>query len=124
MRSIWILTLGFVLVFVCGWTSTAPSVQPTATSTIVLGTTPVPTPLKVTSSETTALPEFIPESTVTQALYSTNDIYKHFVDIAFSPDDPTINKWNKELVHVAITGNYDSKDIKTINNFLQVFRRY
>jgi hypothetical protein len=124
MRSIWILTLGFVLVFVCGCTSAAPSVQPTATSTIVLGSAPVPPPPKVISSETTALPEFIPESTVTQALYSTNDIYKHFVDIAFSPDYPTINKWNKELVHVAITGNYDSKDIKTINNFLQVFNNY
>jgi len=125
MRSIWILTLGLVLVMlVCGCTSTAPSTQPTATSPIVTGTTPVTTTPKVTSSETTALPGVIPSSTTTQVLYSTNDIYKHFVDIAFSPDYPSINKWNKELVHVAITGNYDSKDIKTINNFLQVFNNY
>jgi len=125
MRSIWILTIGLVLVMlVCGCTSTAPSTQPAATSPIVTGTTPVPTTPKVTSSETTALPVVIPSSTTTQVLYSTNDIYKHFVDIAFSPDYPSINKWNKELVHVAITGNYDSKDIKTINNFLQVFNNY
>jgi hypothetical protein len=125
MRSIWILTIGLVLVIlVCGCISTAPSTQPTATSTIVIGTTPVPTPTKVTSSETTAIPEVIPSSTITQTLYSTNDIYKHFVDIAFSPDYPSINKWNKEFVHVAITGNYDNKDIKTINNFLQLFNSY
>jgi Protein of unknown function (DUF2927) len=125
MRSIWILTIGLVLVIlVCGCTSTAPSSQPTATSTIVTGTTKVPAPPKVTSSETTAIPEVIPESTITQTLYSTNDIYKHFIDIAFSPDYPSINKWNKELVHVAISGNYDSNDIKTINNFLQLFNSY
>ncbi|HWS22175.1 MAG TPA: hypothetical protein VN227_06015, partial [Methanoregula sp.] len=83
MRRIWLLTLGLVLVFVCGCTSTAPPAQPTATSTIVLGTTPVPTLPKVASPETTAIPEVIPSSTLTQVLYSTNDIYKHFVDIAF-----------------------------------------
>jgi hypothetical protein len=66
----------------------------------------------------------MPSPPVTQALYSTNDIYKHFVDIAFAPDHPTIIKWNKDLVHVAVTGNYDSRDIKTINNFLQVFNNY
>ena len=125
MRSIWILTIGLVLVIlVCGCTSTAPSTQPTATSTIVIGTTPVPTPPKVISSETTVIPEVIPSSTITQTVYSTNDIYKHFVDIAFSPDYPSINKWNKELVYVAIIGNYDNKDIKTINNFLQLFNSY
>jgi hypothetical protein len=124
MRRIWLLTLGLVLVFVCGCTSTAPSAQPTATSTIVPGTTPVPALPKVASPETTAIPEVIPSSTLTQVVYSTNDIYKHFVDIAFSPDYPSINKWNKELVHVALTGNYDNKDIKTINNFLQVFNSY
>ncbi|HWS22732.1 MAG TPA: DUF2927 domain-containing protein [Methanoregula sp.] len=88
------------------------------------GTTPFPTTPKVTSSETAAIPEVLPSSTITQTLYSTSDIYKHFVDIAFSPDYPSINKWNKELVHVALTGNYDNNDIKTINNFLQVFNSY
>ena len=61
---------------------------------------------------------------VEQVLYSTSDIYRHFVDIAFSPDYPSILKWNKDFVHVAVTGNYDSRDIKTINNFLQVFNNY
>ncbi len=125
MRSIWILAIGLILVILAGGcTSTAPSAQPTATSTIVPGTTPFPTPPKVTSSETAAIPEVIPSSTITQTLYSTSDIYKHFVDIAFSPDYPSIHKWNKEFVHVALTGNYDSTDIKTINNFLQVFNSY
>ena len=124
MRSIWILTIGLVLVMLAGGcVSTAPSSQPAATSTIVTGTTPVPPP-PVTSSETTAVPGVIPSPAVTQVLYSTNDIYRHFVDIAFGPDHPSIIKWNKELVHVAVTGNYDSKDIKTINNFLQVFNSY
>jgi hypothetical protein len=125
MRSIWILTLGLILVIlVCGCTSATPPSQPNATSAIVTGTIPVPTTPKITSSETTRIPEVIPSSTITQTLYSTNDIYKHFVDIAFSPDSLSINKWNKELVHVAVTGNYDSKDIKTLNNFLQVFNSY
>jgi len=120
MRSIWILTIGLVLIiFVAGCTSTPPSAQPAATPGIVTGTTPVPPTPKVTSSETTAAPEVIP-----QTLYSTNDIYKHFIDVAFSPDYPSIRKWNKEFVHVAVTGNYDSKDIKTINNFLHVFNSY
>ena len=125
MRSIWILAIGLILVILAGGcTSTAPSDQPAATSTIVPGTTPFPTTPKVTLSETRAIPEVIPSSTITQTLYSTSDIYKHFVDIAFSPDYPSIHKWNKELVHVALTGNYDSTDIKTINNFLQVFNSY
>ena len=125
MQSIWILTIGLVLVILAGGcVSTAPSPQPTTTSTIVMGTTPVPPPPGVTSSETTAVPEVIPSPPVTQALYSANDIYKHFIDVAFGPDHPAIIKWNKELVHVAVTGNYDSKDIKTINNFLQVFNSY
>jgi len=125
MRSIWILAIGLILVILAGGcTSTAPSAQPTATSTIVPGTTPFPTTPKVTSSVTAAIPEVLPSSTITQTLYSTSDIYRHFVDIAFSPDYPSIHKWNKELVHVALTGNYDSTDIKTINNFLQVFNSY
>ena len=125
MRSIWILSLGFVLVILAGGcTSTAPSAQPPATATLETGTVPAPAPPKVTSSETPALPGVIPESPITQTLYSTNDIYKHFIDIAFSPDNPSTDKWNKELVHVALTGNYDSNDIKTINNFLQVFNSY
>ena len=125
MRSIWILAIGLILVILAGGCiSTAPSAQPTATSTIVPGTTPFPTTPKVTSSVTAAIPEVLPSSTITQTLYSTSDIYRHFVDIAFSPDYPSIHKWNKELVHVALTGNYDSTDIKTINNFLQVFNSY
>ena len=125
MRRIWILSIGLVLVILAGGcTSTAPPDQPTFTSTIVPGTTPVTTTPKLASFETTAIPEVIPSSTITQTLYSTNDIYKHFVDITFSPDYPSIHKWDKELVHVALTGNYDSTDIKTINNFLQVFNNY
>jgi len=124
MRSICILTIGLVLVILAGGcVSTAPSSQPAAASTTVTGTIPVQPPT-VTSSETTAVPGVSPSPPVTQALYSSNDIYRHFVDIAFGPDHPTIIKWNKELVHVAVNGNYDSKDIKTINNFLQVFNSY
>ena len=125
MRSIWILTLGLVLVMLAGGcASTAPSPQPAATSTIVTGTTAAPPPPDVTTPQTAAGPGAIPSPAVTQVLYSTSDIYKHFVDIAFSPDYPSILKWNKEFVHVAVTGNYDSRDIKTINNFLQVFNNY
>ena len=125
MRCIWILTIGLVLVILAsGCASTAPSPQPAATSTIVTGTAAAPPPTEVTVPQTAAGPGAIPSPAVTQVLYSTSDIYKHFVDIAFSPDYPSILKWNKEFVHVAVTGNYDSKDIKTINNFLQVFNSY
>jgi hypothetical protein len=79
---------------------------------------------KVTTSTTITAQEVIPAGTITQTVYSTNDINRHFVDIAFGPDYSTMNKWNKELVHVAITGNYDSNDIKRINNFIQVFNSY
>jgi hypothetical protein len=125
MRSIWILTLGLVLVMlVCGCASTAPSPQPAATSTIATGTAAAPPPPYVPTPQNAAGPGAIPSPDVTQVLYSTSDIYRHFVDIAFSPDYPSILKWNKDFVHVAVTGNYDSRDIKTINNFLLVFNNY
>ena len=125
MRSIWILTLGLVLIMlVCGCASTAPSPQPAATSTIETGTAAAPPPLNVTAPQTAAGPGAIPSPAVTQVVYSTSDIYRHFVDIAFSPDYPSILKWNKDFVHVAVAGNYDSRDLKTINNFLQVFNNY
>lgn len=122
------LSIGLIILLVCivGCTSTAPSIQPTATATPEIGTTAVPT-TTITLSSTTAVPttqEITTLSTTMQASYSSNDINKHFVDIAFGPDYSYINKWSRQLVGVAVTGAYTDDDIKTLNEFFKLFNSY
>jgi len=123
-----ILPIALIILLVCivGCTSTAPSIQPKATSTIEIGTTAVPTTAVILSSTTVVptTPEIATLSTTIQASYSSNDINKHFVDIAFGPDYSYINKWSKQLVGVAVTGAYTDDDIKILNEFFKLFNSY
>jgi hypothetical protein len=125
MKIILMLTIGLVLVIlVAGCTSGTPSLHPNLTSTGTIGTTAIPTPSETPQTVTTSCQETISPAIPQKTLYSTSDVNNHFVEIAFGPDYSSINKWNKELVHVAITGNYDSNDIKTLNEFSSLFNSY
>jgi len=124
MKIILILTMGLVLVMlVTGCMSGTPSPQPNAT-TVTMGSGAIPTAPVTPHMVATSSQETISPAITQKTLYSTRDVSNHFVDIAFGPDYSTINKWDKELVHVAITGNYDTRDIKTLNDFSRLFNSY
>jgi hypothetical protein len=118
-----ILILGFLLIGGC--TSTAPTVTtspPTTTSTAPAETTPVWTPTTITAIITPVIPTTL--TTTIPASYTTNDINKHFVDIAFGPDYAFINKWPGDHVDIGISGNYNDADIILLNNFSKLFNSY
>ena len=120
-----ILILGFLLMSGCTSTgTTGTNSQPTATSMIVIATTAIPTnPVTIS---TTAVPtkSIIPTASITPQVYSSNDINKHFVDIAFGPDYSWISKWNKEFVDVGISGTFNDADVIMLNNFTKLFNSY
>lgn len=123
-----ILLIGFLLISGCTSTgSTVTTTQPTITSTVGIATPTVPTNPAVSPVSTTSVPTnptIIPMSTTSHAAYSSDDINRHFVDIAFGPDYSFVNKWNKELVGVAVTGTYNDEDVKLLNNFFKSFNSY
>jgi hypothetical protein len=98
---------------------TGPTTQPSITSTTAITTTMIPTTPVLTSAVPTTQ-----AVTTTPVSYTTNDINKHFVDVAFGPDYSYINKWSKQLVGVAITGAYTNDDVKTLNDFFKLFNSY
>ena len=125
MKIILILTTGLVMVIlVAGCTSNTPSLHQNTPSNVTIGTTAIPATSEITQMVTISSQQTVSPPISQKTLYSNNDVNNHFVDIAFGPDYSSITKWNKELVHVAITGNYDSTDIKTINDFLRLFNSY
>ena len=114
-----ILVIGFLLISGCS--STGPTTitsQPTVTSTEAIVSTAVPTTAVPTIPAST-----IPGSTATR-FYSTNEINKHFIDIAFDPDNAYIDKWTSDFVDIGISGAYTDADIIMVNNFSEVFNRY
>jgi len=120
-----ILILVFLLMSGCTSTkSISPTSQPTTTSMETTPITVVPTTLALTLTSTTVVQTSPTALPTTQASYSTNDINKHFIDVAFGPDSSTIYKWNKQLVVVAVTGNYNDNDVKILNDFFKLFNSY
>jgi len=78
--------------------------------------------IDVTIQATPLLTIATPASQTTAPVaYSTNDINKHFIDIAFSPDYSNIRKWDKPSVTVAITGSYTDNDVNLLNDFFKTF---
>jgi hypothetical protein len=114
-----ILILGLLLMSGCTSTgSTGTTAQPTAEPTVPITTTSVVTTPTATMVPTA--PAVTPVSTTTQAAYSSNDINRHFVDVAFGPDYSYVNKWNKQLIGVAVTGTYNENDVKLLNDFFKL----
>jgi hypothetical protein len=108
-----ILILGFLLAGGCSSTVSPGTPSQPTTSTVTIATAPVPPTLV----STTAVP-------TTAMAFSTNEINKHFVDIAFDPDNAYINKWELDFVDIGISGAYTDADIIRLNNFTQLFNKY
>lgn len=114
-----ILILGFLLTSGCSSTgSPGTTSQPTATSTVAITTTAFPANLRITDTVPTSV------APTTARVYSTNDINKHFVDVAFGPDNSRISKWTGDFVDIGISGAYTDADIIILNNFSKLFNSY
>jgi len=120
------LVVGMVIVSGCTNTgSTTPVAQSATAPTVAIPTTVIPTAAATATSQAqTPLPQITTITTTAQVAYSTNDINKHFIDIAFGPDYSYINKWNKELVDIGISGSYTDPDVILVNNFSRLFNSY
>lgn len=116
MKKTNLLILAIVFILIAGCTSQmqqSPQ-QPTSIKTTQMVT--------VTSVLPTSTSQPTPITTQTlQTVYSSNDINKHFIDIAFSQDNNVIQKWNKQFVIVAITGTYTKDDLANLNDFFNQF---
>ncbi len=82
------LVAGMVIVSGCTNTgSTTPVTQSTTPRTVVIVTTAIPAAAATATSQIqTPLPQITTVTTPAPVAYSTNDINKHFIDIAFGPD--------------------------------------
>jgi hypothetical protein len=111
-------------VLMAGCSNSTPTPVPTPTPQIVYITvtaTPAtsaivsdqPTPVS-TTMVITAIP------TVRKA-YTTDEINKHFVDIAFSNDFPVISKWTAGTMKISITGAFNDNDRAILSTFHKQF---
>jgi len=121
MKKIYLLILAIVFILIAGCTSQmqqSPQ-RPTSieTTQMVTVTSVLPT---LTPQLNTPQPTPITTQTL-QTVYSTTDINKHFIDIAFSQDNNVIQKWNTPLLSVAITGTYTKDDLANLNDFFKQF---
>jgi hypothetical protein len=113
-----LLMLGAVYTAGCANAPSNPVATPVPTPAEPVTTaTPVQT-VATTIAATTATPQ-VPATTPVS--YSTNDINKHFIDIAFGPDYSTISKWDKPSITVAITGAYTDNDVTLLNDLSKTF---
>ena len=94
--------------------SATPTSKPTATNTkgqVTLKATETPTPT----------PTPVP---TTQRVFTPSEISQHFMDVAFSPDNSAIIRWQAQGVTVAISGEYTPADVNITNEFLTTFNAY
>ncbi len=54
-------------------------------------------------------------------VYSSDEINRHFIDVAFSADNSNIRRFSNQLLTVAITGSYKDSDVVALNRFFLVF---
>lgn len=119
-----ILIIGTVMMSGCTNTGSTPSAsQVTSTPTIAIPTTSAVT-INQTLQVHTPAPVITTRTTTAQVAYSTSDINRHFIDIAFGPDYSYINKWSKPLVDIGILDDYNAADVTTVNDFSKLFNSY
>jgi hypothetical protein len=109
---------GFVLISGCVNQSTEKNQMVTTIPTTNIVPTSAITPREITPIQTTIPPT---ATTTLKQVFSSNDINRHFVDLAFGPDYPFIFKWNKGLLSVAINGDYKDNDVTFLNDFFTQF---
>jgi hypothetical protein len=119
--SIILLVLLVAIVCIAGCTNSTsePSSTPVATpAPQVVNVTVTGTPTVVNSTPT----QIIPVNNSTEAaIYSPDEIDKHFIDIAFNNKFQTIGELSASGDTVAITGSYTDNDVSTLSNFLLQF---
>ena len=98
---------------------TAKVTTKAATNVTVKATTKAATNV---TAKATATPS--PTPTPTSAVYTTNQIDQHFIDIAFGPNNPKISKVTASSEKIAITGMYDDADKAVLSNFIQQFNAH
>ena len=96
-------------------TTVAVSVKPT---TVLSTATPTAQP-SATPTTTTAQPSATPLAAPPS--YSSYEIGNHLTEIAFGPDNSVITKPTKNLLEVAISGNYEKDDLDLLKNFISQF---
>lgn len=121
-----ILMLCAVYIAGCSNAPSAPVITPVPTPTVPVTTNaPVQTnatTIDVIDQPTPAVTTATPADQSAAALaYSTNDINRHFIDIAFGPDYSTITKWDKPYITIAITGSYTDSDVNLLSDFSRTF---
>ncbi len=113
-----VLFLGMALL-VAGCSGPATPAPP-ATPVLTLTSTPdalSPSPT-VSSIPQTSAP--LPTPTVRTA-YTSDEINRHFIDLAFSADNSNVRRFNSPLLTVAITGSYNDADVAALNRFILLF---
>lgn len=112
------LMVGFLLIGGCVNQSTEKNQMVTSIPTTTIIPTSSVLTHEISPTQTTILPT---ATTTLKQVFSSNDINRHFVDLAFGPDYPFIFKWNKGLLSVAINGDYKDNDVNFLNDFFTQF---
>jgi hypothetical protein len=94
-------------------TATKTTAKPAATTAKPAATTAKP-------AATTAKPTATP----TPKVYSASDIGNHLLDIAFGTDNSKLEKPNKTLVSLSVSGTYSDSDIDHLKKFINEFNIY
>jgi hypothetical protein len=111
-------------VMIAGCSNSTSTSVPTPTPQIVYVTvTPTQAPSAIISNQETSVP-LTPIVTATPSVkkaYTTDEINKHFVDIAFSNDFTVISKWTAGTMKISITGAFNNNDKMILSTFQQQF---
>ncbi|MFA6226687.1 MAG: DUF2927 domain-containing protein [Methanoregula sp.] len=108
-----VLVLGIVLLAAGCSAPVAPTTPATPVPTIT-GTLVAPSP------SPSIIPVPLPATTVRTA-YTSDEINRHFVDLAFSADNNNVSRFNSPHLTVAITGSYNDANIASLNRFFLLF---
>lgn len=113
--------VGFLVISGCVNQSTEKNQIVTSMPT----TSIIPTSAVLTREISPTQTTILPTATITfKQAFSSNEINRHFVDLAFGPDYPFIFKWNKALLSVAINGDYKDSDVNFLNDFFTQFNSH
>lgn len=130
------LIIGFAIIvlFIAGtmflsgdWVPFGNTTNATSTgqkNVTVAKTTAKPAATTAKPAATTAKPAATtakPTATPTAKVYSASDIGNHLLDIAFGPDNSKLEKSNKTLISLSISGSYSDSDVQHLKEFIDDF---
>jgi hypothetical protein len=119
-----ILLIGIVCIAGCTSSTSTPAATPTPQIvyvTVLVTQTPASQPSLQTTSGSAEIPTANPTE---QLAYTTDQINKHFIDVAFSSDYQNVVRWSALVVKDSVTGAYTPNDEMIISNISQQFNEY